>query len=63
MPGLAHFFTFWAFIILGLTIVEAFGAMFDRDFAIPVIGALAGPRVPQDFIALGRARRARRLHA
>ena len=29
--GIAHFFTFWGFIILGLTIIEAFGALFDPD--------------------------------
>ena len=34
-PGIAHFFTFWGFIILGLTIIEAYGALFDRDFPIP----------------------------
>ena len=29
---------FWGFIVLVLTIVEAYGALFDRDFQIPVIG-------------------------
>ncbi|MDX6198954.1 MAG: hypothetical protein QOJ79_2105 [Actinomycetota bacterium] len=38
VPGAAHFITFWAFVILFATIVEAFGALFDRDFAFPVIG-------------------------
>ncbi|HEY3200283.1 MAG TPA: Fe-S oxidoreductase, partial [Actinomycetes bacterium] len=28
IPGLAHFFTFWGFIILAATIVEAYGALF-----------------------------------
>ena len=32
IPGLAHAFTFWAFIVLGLTIVEAYGALFRRAF-------------------------------
>ena len=36
--GLAHFFTFWGFIILGLTIIEAFGALFDPNFHVPIIG-------------------------
>ncbi|HEU4912524.1 MAG TPA: Fe-S oxidoreductase, partial [Actinomycetes bacterium] len=27
VPGIAHFFTFWAFIVLALTIVEAYGAL------------------------------------
>ncbi len=38
VPGLAHFFTFWGFIILAFTVVEAWGAIFQRDFAIPFIG-------------------------
>ncbi|MDP9467071.1 MAG: Fe-S oxidoreductase, partial [Actinomycetota bacterium] len=38
VPGIAHFFVFWGFIILTFTIIEAFGALFDADFAIPVIG-------------------------
>jgi Fe-S oxidoreductase len=37
-PGLAHFFMFWGFIVLGLTLVEAFGALVWRDFHIPVVG-------------------------
>src|SRR5262245_56555458 len=38
IPGLAHAFTFWGFVVLGLTIIEAYGALFDRSFAIPVVG-------------------------
>ncbi|MGH8866582.1 MAG: (Fe-S)-binding protein [Actinomycetes bacterium] len=38
VPGVAHFLTFWGFIILGATILEAYGALFEADFAIPVIG-------------------------
>jgi Fe-S oxidoreductase len=38
VPGLAHAFTFWGFIILGFTIIEAWGALFKRDFHIPLIG-------------------------
>jgi Fe-S oxidoreductase len=38
VPGVAHFMTMWGFIILNLTIVEAYGALFKADFAIPVIG-------------------------
>jgi Fe-S oxidoreductase len=37
--GLAHFFTFWGFNILGLTVVEAFGALvLSKDFAFPIFG-------------------------
>jgi Fe-S oxidoreductase len=38
VPGVAHFVTFWSFLILFFTIVEAFGALFDAEFAIPLIG-------------------------
>jgi Fe-S oxidoreductase len=34
VPGLAHAFTFWAFLVLGLTILEAYGALFDADFGV-----------------------------
>jgi Fe-S oxidoreductase len=40
VPGAAHFLTFWGFIILGFTIVEAWGAIFDRDFFFPGIGKM-----------------------
>ena len=40
-PGFAHFLTFWGFVVLGLTIVEAPGALLlNQDFAI---GSSAGP--------------------
>jgi Fe-S oxidoreductase len=32
-PGLAHFFTMWGFFILTFTIIESWGALFERDFA------------------------------
>ena len=39
VPGLAHFLTFWGFVILNLTILEAYGALLiNRDFHIPLIG-------------------------
>jgi len=38
IPGLAHAFTFWGFLILGFTIIEAWGALFQRNFHIPIIG-------------------------
>ena len=39
VPGVAHFLTFWGFLVLALTIVEAYGALlFTPDFAIPVVG-------------------------
>ena len=38
VPGLAHAITFWGFIVLLITVVEAFGDLFNPKFAIPVIG-------------------------
>ncbi|MDQ1704975.1 MAG: hypothetical protein QOF18_1341 [Frankiaceae bacterium] len=38
LSGWAHAFIFWAFIVLLLTIIEAYGSLFQRDFALPVIG-------------------------
>ncbi|HZM74226.1 MAG TPA: (Fe-S)-binding protein [Candidatus Limnocylindrales bacterium] len=38
VPGIAHFAVFWGFIVLGATIVEGYGALFVRDFGIPIIG-------------------------
>ena len=36
--GTAHFAVFWGFVILGATIVEGYGALFQRSFHIPLIG-------------------------
>jgi Fe-S oxidoreductase len=53
VPGLAHFFTFWAFVILGTVYVEAYGVMLGPDdFAIPVIGHWWLLGFAQDTIAL-----------
>jgi Fe-S oxidoreductase len=38
IPGLAHALTFWGFTILLLTIIETYGEIFDKRFAIPGIG-------------------------
>jgi hypothetical protein len=38
VAGSAHALMFWGFVVLLLTIIEAYGALFQRDFAIPVIG-------------------------
>ncbi len=52
VPGLAHFFTFWGFVILGLTIVEAWGALFDPDFHVPLIGRWPVVGFLEDFFAV-----------
>ncbi len=38
VPGMAHALTMWGFTILLLTIIEAYGDLFSRTFAIPGIG-------------------------
>ncbi len=52
VPGLAHFFTFWAFVVLAATILEAYGALFDKDFAIPLIGHARWLGFLEDFFAV-----------
>src|SRR5262249_4205214 len=51
-PGLAHFFTFWGFLILGLTILEAYGALVWRDFHIPLVGRWRALGFAEDFFAV-----------
>ncbi|MQA84173.1 MAG: 4Fe-4S dicluster domain-containing protein [Streptosporangiales bacterium] len=52
LPGLAHFFVFWAFVILLTVYIEAYGALFDHDFHIPLIGTWPVLGFAQDFIAV-----------
>jgi Fe-S oxidoreductase len=51
VPGLAHFFTFWAFVILITVYIEAYGALYTPDFHIPLIGTWPALGFLQDFIA------------
>ncbi len=53
VPGVAHFLTFWGFIILLLTIIEAYGALFSKTFAIPGIGTWAWVGFIEDLFAVG----------
>jgi len=52
VPGLAHFFTFWGFVILASVYLEAYGALFTPAFHIPLIGRWAVLGFLQDFIAV-----------
>jgi len=52
VPGVAHFLTFWGFVILGLTIVEAWGGLFDRDFHVPLVGRWRLVGFVEDFFAV-----------
>ncbi|WP_209641381.1 (Fe-S)-binding protein [Kibdelosporangium banguiense] len=52
VPGMAHLFTFWGFVILASVYLEAYGALFDEDFHIPLIGQWSVLGFVQDFIAV-----------
>ncbi|HEX9343276.1 MAG TPA: (Fe-S)-binding protein, partial [Actinomycetota bacterium] len=52
LPGLAHFFTFWGFVLLLTTIAEAYGELFSDRFALPLIGHWAVLGLLQDLIAV-----------
>jgi Fe-S oxidoreductase len=53
VPGAAHAATFWGFIVLILTIIEAYGDLFSRTFAIPGIGHWAFVGFIEDLFAVG----------
>jgi Fe-S oxidoreductase len=53
VPGAAHAATFWGFIVLLLTIIETYGALFQRTFAIPWIGQWAAVGFIEDLFATG----------
>ncbi len=52
IPGIAHVFAFWGFLVLSLTILEAFGALFNNEFAVPVIGHWAAVGFFEDLFSL-----------
>jgi Fe-S oxidoreductase len=52
VPGIAHLFTFYAFVILATVYLEAYGALFDHDFHIPLIGRWPVLGFLQDTIAV-----------
>ena len=52
VPGVAHFFTMWGFTILILTIFEAYGCLFQRDFHIPIIGTWGFIGFLEDFFSV-----------
>ncbi len=52
IPGTAHFFVFWAFLVLASVYLEAYGSLFDEGFHIPLIGRWGALGFLQDFIAV-----------
>ena len=52
VPGIAHFLTFWGFTILLLTIIESYGDLFSKTFALPWIGHWAFIGFIEDLFAV-----------
>ena len=52
IPGVMHFFIFWGFVILFTTIIEAFGAVYQEGFHIPLIGKWGPLGALQDFFVV-----------
>jgi Fe-S oxidoreductase len=59
LPGAAHFFVFWAFVILATVYLEAYGSLLSAlfgadqlDWAIPIVGHWPVLGFLQDFIAM-----------
>jgi len=52
VPGAAHFFVFWAFLILATVYLEAYGSLFHEGFHIPIVGKWGVLGFAQDFIAV-----------
>ena len=53
VPGAAHAATFWGFLVLLLTIIESYGDLFSRTFAIPGIGHWAATGFIEDLFSVG----------
>jgi Fe-S oxidoreductase len=52
IPGIAHVFAFWGFLVLGTALLEATGALFFSTFAIPIVGRWAILGFAQDLFAV-----------
>ncbi len=52
VPGVAHVFAFWGFLVLILTLIETFGLLVWQDFAIPLIGTWSVIGFLEDLFAV-----------
>ena len=52
LPGVAHVFAFWGFLVLTLTILETFGALFVADFHIPLVGTWPAVGFAEDLFSV-----------
>ncbi|HSK23235.1 MAG TPA: (Fe-S)-binding protein [Egicoccus sp.] len=41
LPGVAHFFVFWSFLVIQTTLIEAAGELIDPTFQIPLLNRIA----------------------
>ncbi len=55
LPGVMHALIFWGFLVLLTTIVEAFGAVYQEDFALPIIGRWGPLGLLQDIFIVAVA--------
>ncbi|MGB7980117.1 MAG: heterodisulfide reductase-related iron-sulfur binding cluster [Candidatus Nanopelagicales bacterium] len=52
VPGVAHVFAFWGFLVLSITVIEAFVEIFVPSFAFPIIGTWPFVRFMEDLFAV-----------
>ena len=52
IPGIAHVFAFWGFVILGITVVTAFGELVIEHWHVPIIGTWYAVRFMEDLFAV-----------
>jgi Fe-S oxidoreductase len=52
VPGIAHVFAFWGFLILGITVITAFGELVIEFFSVPIVGTWWIVRVMEDLFAV-----------
>ena len=52
IPGIAHVFAFWGFLVLGITVVEAIAEVYIENFWFPIIGTWAPVLFLEDLFVL-----------
>jgi hypothetical protein len=52
VPGAAHVLAFWGFILLMLSLVEGYCALFVRDFHLPLVGTQPWLGFLEDLVAV-----------
>jgi Fe-S oxidoreductase len=52
IPGIAHVFAFWGFLVLGITVITAFGELVIEHWHVPIIGTWQAVRFMEDLFAI-----------